>query len=79
MDVVMPMYNLIESSKNYRKTTGSLWNYYKYEPNSGSDGEGNNRINYSMKNSKSFDYKTCITGQLEGGNVENKKLKLLCH
>ena len=28
----MPMYNLLEYSKNYRKTTGSLWNYYKDEP-----------------------------------------------
>ena len=28
LDVVMPMYNLIEYSKSYRKTTGSLWNYY---------------------------------------------------
>ena len=27
LDIVMPMYNLIEYSKNYRKTTGSLWNY----------------------------------------------------
>ena len=26
-DVVMPMYNLLEYSKNCRKTTGSLWNY----------------------------------------------------
>ena len=26
VDVVMPMYNLFEYSKNYRKTTGSLWN-----------------------------------------------------
>ena len=29
LDVVMPMYNLIEYSKNYRKTTGSLWNYHR--------------------------------------------------
>ena len=28
LDVVMPMYNLIEFSKNYKKATGSLWNYY---------------------------------------------------
>ena len=28
----MPIYNLIEYSKNYRKTTESLWNYYRYEP-----------------------------------------------
>ena len=42
LDVVMPMYNLLEYSKNYRKTTGSLWNYYRDEPNSGI----NNGINY---------------------------------
>ena len=29
LDVVMPMYNLLEYSKNYKKTTGSLWNYYE--------------------------------------------------
>ena len=33
LDVVMPMYNLLEYSKNYRKTIGSLWNYYRDEPN----------------------------------------------
>ena len=33
LDVVMPMYNLLEYSKNYRKTTGSLWNYYRDKPN----------------------------------------------
>ena len=59
------MYNLIECSKNDRKTTGSLWNYYRDEPNSGAVGN----INYSIKDSKSFDYKTSITGKLEGINV----------
>ena len=33
LDIVMPMYNLIEYSKNYRKTTGSLWICYKDKPN----------------------------------------------
>ena len=51
LDVVMPMYNLIEYSKNYRKTTGSLWNYYRDEPNSGAEGN----ITYSIRNSESFD------------------------
>ena len=32
LDALMPMYNLLEYSKNYRKTTGSLWNYYRDEP-----------------------------------------------
>ena len=54
LDVVMPMYNLIEYSKNYRKTTGSLWNYYRDEPNSGTD---NNNLIHSILNSESFDYK----------------------
>ena len=38
LDVVMPMYNLLEYSKNNRKTTGSLWNYYKDETNSAAEG-----------------------------------------
>ena len=27
--IVMPMYNLLEYSKNYSNTSGSLWNYDK--------------------------------------------------
>ena len=29
LHVVRPLYNLLHYSKNYRKTTGSLWNYYR--------------------------------------------------
>ena len=29
LDVVMPMYNLLEYSKNYEKTSGSLFNYFR--------------------------------------------------
>ena len=52
LDVVMPMYNLLEYSKNYKKTTGSLWNYYRDEPNSSTD---NNNITHSILNLKSLD------------------------
>ena len=31
LDIVIPMYNLLEYSKNYRKTRGSLYNYYRDE------------------------------------------------
>ena len=31
--IVMPMYSLIEYSDNYSKTSGSLWQYYKDDPN----------------------------------------------
>ena len=33
IDIVMLMYNLIEYSDNYSKTSGSLWQCYKDEPN----------------------------------------------
>ena len=48
LDVVKPMYNLLEYSKNYRKTTGILWNYYRDEPNSSVDA---NNITHSILNS----------------------------
>ena len=45
LDIVMPMYNLLEYSKNYRETKGFLFNYYRDEPNTGTEGN----INYSIK------------------------------
>ena len=75
LDAVMPMYNLIEYCRNYRKTTGSLWNYYRDEPNS--LGGDNNNINYSIKDSISFDYKTSFTEKLEGNNAEKADVKIV--
>ena len=57
LDVVMPMYNLLEYSKNYRKTTGSLWNYYRDEPS-----------NPFSLNFESFKYKTSIVGKTPKDN-----------
>ena len=54
LDVVMSMHNLLEYSKKYKKTTGSLWNYYRDQPSSTI---GANNITHSILNSKSFDYK----------------------
>ena len=65
------MYSLFVYSKNYSKETGSFWNYYRDEPNSGVGGADNN-INYSIKDSKSFGYKTSITGKLEGNSTEKE-------
>ena len=64
------MYNLLEYSKNYRKTTGSLWNYYRDEPNSGTD--ANNNITHSILNSKSFNYKANF---MENGVTQNNLIK----
>ena len=33
IDIIMPMYNLIEYSDNYSETSGGLWQYYKDDPN----------------------------------------------
>ena len=49
LDVVTPLYNLLNYCKNYRKAAGSLFNYYRDEQNSGPEGN----INYSIKNAKS--------------------------
>ena len=68
----MSIYNLIEYSKNYSKTSGKLWNYYRDEPNSGAEGN----INYSIEDSKSFDYKTSITGKLENNNLEKENVEI---
>ena len=74
LDVVMLMYNLLEYSKNYRKITGSLWNYYRDEP-----------IDPLSSDSKSFKYKASITGNTynvgdgEAIKLVKMKLKLLFH
>ena len=57
----MPMYNLY--SDNYSKTSGSLWQYYKDEPND------------DLEDSKLFKSKEAITGKtLVGGNTKNVEI-----
>ena len=60
LDIVMPMYNLLEYSKNYSKTSASLWNYYRDELAVATN--DNIDPNKNVINSKSFKYKTSITG-----------------
>ena len=55
----MPMYNLIEYSDNYAKTSGSLWQYYRDESND------------DLEDSESFESKTKITGKTP--NNDNEK------
>ena len=56
----MPMYNLLEYSKNYRKTIGSLYNYYRDELSD--DNDNGNFGNTKVVNSKVFKYKNKIIG-----------------
>ena len=68
LDIVMPMYNSLYCSKNFRKTTGSFWNYYPDMPKSEHDNNANlkQRINYPIKDSKSFNDKTKLIGNVPG-------------
>ena len=60
IDIVIPMYNLIEYSDNYSKTSGSLWQYYKDDSN---DNTGN---------SESFKFKVKIAGKTPNdGNTKD--------
>ena len=47
-----------------------MFDYYRDEPKEQTIGAGNNAINISIRNSKSFDYKTEITGSLDAGEDE---------
>ena len=60
IDIVMPMYNLIEYSDSYSKTSGSLWQYYKDDPN---DAMLYRVILCYIPRSESFKYKVKITGK----------------
>ena len=62
----MRMYNLHVYSKNYRKTTGSLWNYYRDEPS-----------NPLSSNSESCKYKTSIIGITPENNDSSTNAKLV--
>ena len=57
IDIVMPMYNLIEYSDNYAKTSGSLWQYLRDEL------DDNN-----TEDSESFKTKIKITGKTPNNN-----------
>ena len=77
LDIVNPMYNLLYYPKNFRKTTGSFWNFYPDKPNSGyseqDDDQADNvyertKLLHQIKNSESLDYKNKFTGNLPADN-----------
>ena len=67
LDIVMSMYHLLEYSKNYRKTIGSLYNYYRDELSD--DADDNNFDNINVVNSNLFKYKNKITGNTYNVNA----------
>ena len=67
LDIVMSMYNLLEYSKNYRKTIGLLYNYYRDELSN--DADDDNFDNIKVVNSNTFKYKNKIIGNTYNVNA----------
>ena len=73
IDVVMPMYNLIEYSDNYSKTSGISWQYCRDEPAL----DDNNAIvdfNAANTSTNSFKLKAIITGQASNNGTKNVEI-----
>ena len=69
IDIVIPMYNLIEYSDNYSETSGSLWQYCKEIPAVNNDG---NIVDFNGANATdSFNFKTKITGETNDNGIIN--------
>ena len=63
IDIVIPMYNLIEYSDNYAKISGSLWQHYRDEPDD------------NLADSESFKSKIKITGKTpDDGNEKDVEI-----
>ena len=62
----MPMYNLLEYIKNYRKTIGSLYNYYRDEL---TNDNNDNFANRNVVNSSPFKCENKIIGNTYNVNV----------
>ena len=61
LDIVVPIYNSLEYSKNYRETIGSLYNYYRDEL---TNDDNDNFANINVVNSEAFKYKNKIIGNM---------------
>ena len=70
--IEMPVYNLIEYSDNYSKTSGRLWQYCKYIP---AVDDNNAIVNFTDSNlTDSFNFKVKITGQTGDDGTKNVKI-----
>ena len=73
IDIVMSMYNLMEYSDNYAKTTGSLWQYCKDIP---ARNDNEEIIVFDVNNvTDSFNFKVKFTGQT--GNNGRKNVEIM--
>ena len=72
LDIIMPMYNLIEFSDNYADSSGSLYQFKRDESPMNNAGNPNN---VALNNSKSFKYKASLLGKADGDDGNDRLLK----
>ena len=72
LDIVMPMYNLIEYSDNYQDSSATLYQYKRDEPP-----EANAIANLTVDNSSSFKYKVSLLGNpVVADNIAKRSVKV---
>ena len=67
LDIVMPMYNLIEYSDNYQDSSATICQYKRDEP-------PDNNVNLTADNAKSFKYKVNLLGNIDAANPDNARV-----
>ena len=72
LDIIMPMYNLIEFSDNYTDSYGSLYQFKRDESPMNDD---ENPLNVALDNAASFKYKASFLGKADDANDNDRSLK----
>ena len=72
LDIIMPMYNLIEYSDNYADSSGSL---YQFKRDESPMNDAENPLNVALDNSTSFKYKASLLGKATDADGNDKSLK----
>ena len=72
LDIIMPMYNLIEYSDNYADSSGSL---YRFKRDECPMNDAENPLNVALDNSTSFNYKASLLGKATDADANDRSLK----
>ena len=76
LDIIMPMYNLIQYSDNYADSSGSL---YQFKRDESPINDAENPLNVALDNSTSFKYKASLLGKATDADGNDRSLKKYKH
>ena len=72
LDIIMLMYNLIESSNSYTDSSGSL---YQFKRDESSMNDPQNTLNVALDNSASVKYNASLLGKADDADGNDRSLK----